>query len=150
MIWNCTMSVVEWNKKEDLVQEQAVRHLRQFVPLFVAFSSNVKSELALLNKIQVCGMTFLFFHFPFYPLSSFRPFLPSFHTDWISRLGLGNQVGSNTDHLSNCYLPSTPKDRSTRTIFRFNFSYHIMSRRVSNPRQSEFYQTGTLYRLSYL
>lgn len=52
MIWNCTMSVVEWNKKEDLVQEQAVRHLRQYVPLFVAFSSNVKSELALLNKIQ--------------------------------------------------------------------------------------------------
>ena len=53
MIWNCTMSAVEWNKKEDLLQEQALRHLRQYVPLFVAFSSNVKSELALLNKIQV-------------------------------------------------------------------------------------------------
>jgi len=52
MIWNCTMSAVEWNKKEDLVQEQALRHLRQYVPLFVAFSSNVKSELALINKIQ--------------------------------------------------------------------------------------------------
>lgn len=52
MIWNCTMSAVEWNKKEDLLQEQALRHLRQYVPLFVAFSTNVKSELALLNKIQ--------------------------------------------------------------------------------------------------
>ena len=53
MIWNCTMSAVEWNKKEDLLQEQALRHLRQYVPVFVAFSTNVKSEIALLNKIQV-------------------------------------------------------------------------------------------------
>ena len=52
MIWNCTMSAVEWNKKEDLLQEQALRHLRQYVPVFVAFSTNVKSEIALLNKIQ--------------------------------------------------------------------------------------------------
>ena len=47
------MSAVEWNKKEDLLQEQALRHLRQYVPVFVAFSTNVKSEIALLNKIQV-------------------------------------------------------------------------------------------------
>ena len=46
------MSAVEWNKKEDLVQEQALRHLRQYLPLFVAFSSTFKSELVLLNKIQ--------------------------------------------------------------------------------------------------
>ena len=36
-----------------------------------------------------------------------------FCTDWLSRLGPSNQVGSTTDHLANCYLPSTPKDRST-------------------------------------
>ena len=60
MIWNCTMSAVEWNKKEDLLQEQALRHLRQYVPLFVAFSSNVKSELALLNKIQVLTHSWFF------------------------------------------------------------------------------------------
>ena len=51
------------------------------------------------------------------------PFLPAFlqsdllafhfHTDWLSWLGLSNQVDSTTDHLTNCYLPSTPKDRST-------------------------------------
>ena len=50
----------------------------------------------------------------FFPL----PFLPtfllsglsclSFPTDWLSRLGLGNQVGSTTDHL-----PSAQKDWST-------------------------------------
>jgi hypothetical protein len=54
------MSAVEWNKKEDLLQEQALRHLRQYVPLFVAFSSNVKSELALLNKIQVLTLSWFF------------------------------------------------------------------------------------------
>ena len=36
-----------------------------------------------------------------------------FRTDWLSWLGLGNQVGSTTDHLNNYYLPSTLKDRST-------------------------------------
>jgi hypothetical protein len=46
------MNHVEWNKKEDLVQEQAMRHLKKYVTLFAAFTSNSKSELALLNKIQ--------------------------------------------------------------------------------------------------
>ncbi len=66
MIWNCTMSAVEWNKKEDLLQEQALRHLRQYVPLFVAFSTNVKSELALLNKIQV--ILFYCLHLPVFTI----------------------------------------------------------------------------------
>ena len=34
-----------------------------------------------------------------------------FHTNWLSRLGLSNLVGSTTDHLANCHLPSTLKDR---------------------------------------
>ena len=46
------MSMVEWNKKEDLLQEQALRHLKRYVPLFAAFTSTARSELALLNKIQ--------------------------------------------------------------------------------------------------
>ena len=57
---------------------------------------------------------FLFFPLPFstrFPLSDISCL--HFRTDWLSRLGLGNQVGSTTDHLANCYLPSTPKDRST-------------------------------------
>jgi len=67
------MSAVEWNKKEDLLQEQvsrnllkflklksrfyfnlkALRHLQQYSKVFAAFSTNVRSELALINKIQV-------------------------------------------------------------------------------------------------
>lgn len=46
------MSVIEWNKKEDLLQDQALRHLRQYTVLFAAFATNFKSELTLLNRIQ--------------------------------------------------------------------------------------------------
>ena len=55
-----------------------------------------------------------FFHFPFHPLSSCQTFLAShICTDWLSWLGLGDQVGSTNDHLANRYLPSTLKDWST-------------------------------------
>ncbi|XP_059091245.1 protein krasavietz-like isoform X2 [Tigriopus californicus] len=52
MIWSCVMSAVEWNKKEDLLQDQAMRHLKKYVVLFAAFTKNTRSELALLNRIQ--------------------------------------------------------------------------------------------------
>merc|ERR1711953_755796 len=52
MIWNCVMSAIEWNKKEDLLQDQALRHLKQYTTLFSAFSTNYKSELILLNRVQ--------------------------------------------------------------------------------------------------
>lgn len=46
------MSSIEWNKKEDLLQDQALRHLRQYTTLFAAFATCMKSELVLINKIQ--------------------------------------------------------------------------------------------------
>jgi len=52
MIWTCIMSSVEWNKKEDLLQDQALRHVKKYIPLLTAFTSNARSEMALLNKIQ--------------------------------------------------------------------------------------------------
>merc|ERR1711992_310664 len=51
-IWNCVMSAIEWNKKEDLLQDQALRHLKQYTTLFAAFATTTKSEIVLLNKIQ--------------------------------------------------------------------------------------------------
>lgn len=51
-IWNCVMSAIEWNKKEDLLQDQALRHLKQYTTLFAAFATSTKSEIVLLNKIQ--------------------------------------------------------------------------------------------------
>ena len=35
------------------IQEQALKHLKQYIQLFSAFTSSAKSELVLLNKIQV-------------------------------------------------------------------------------------------------
>jgi len=61
MTWVALMSSVEWNKKEDLILEQALKHLKQYIPLFSAFTTAAKSEMALLNKIQeFCYATRIF------------------------------------------------------------------------------------------
>jgi len=52
MIWSSVMSSMEWNKKEDLVQEQAMKHLKIWISLFSSFTSSTKSEMVLLNKVQ--------------------------------------------------------------------------------------------------
>ncbi|KAG7274423.1 hypothetical protein CRUP_023896 [Coryphaenoides rupestris] len=52
LLWSCIMSSVEWNKKEELVTEQAIRHLKQYSPLLKAFTSQGLSEITLLLKIQ--------------------------------------------------------------------------------------------------
>lgn len=52
LLWMTLMSMIEWNKKEELVPEQAVKHLRQYSPLLSTFTRNAKSELALLIKVQ--------------------------------------------------------------------------------------------------
>merc|ERR1712129_253194 len=52
MIWAAVMSAIEWNKKEDLLMEQAMKHLKEYIPLFKVFTTNAKSELVLCNKVQ--------------------------------------------------------------------------------------------------
>ncbi|XP_075965693.1 eIF5-mimic protein 2-A-like [Anarhichas minor] len=52
LIWSSVMSSVEWNKKEELVTEQAIKLLKQYSPLLKAFTSQGLSELTLLLKIQ--------------------------------------------------------------------------------------------------
>jgi len=51
-IWNSVMAAVEWNKKEDLVTEQALRHLKQYCPLLKMTAKSGRSELALMLKVQ--------------------------------------------------------------------------------------------------
>jgi len=46
------MSLGEWNKKEELVTDQAVRHLKTYCTLLQAFASTDRSELALILKVQ--------------------------------------------------------------------------------------------------
>ncbi|KAF8784790.1 Basic leucine zipper and W2 domain-containing [Argiope bruennichi] len=52
LLWTSLMTMMEWNKKEELVPEQAVKHLRQYTSLLSAFTRNAKSELALLVRVQ--------------------------------------------------------------------------------------------------
>ncbi|XP_048390602.1 eIF5-mimic protein 2 isoform X1 [Stegostoma tigrinum] len=52
IVWNCVMGAVEWNKKEELLTEQAIKHLKQYSPLLSAFTAQGQSELTLLLKIQ--------------------------------------------------------------------------------------------------
>jgi hypothetical protein len=52
MVWSVLMSVVEWNKKEELVAEQALKHLRTNQSLLAAFATSERSELQLIVKVQ--------------------------------------------------------------------------------------------------
>ncbi|XP_077658017.1 eIF5-mimic protein 2-like isoform X1 [Urocitellus parryii] len=49
IVWSSVMSTVVWNKKEKLVAEQAIKHLKQYSPLLAAFTTQVvlfyKSEV---------------------------------------------------------------------------------------------------------
>lgn len=46
------MSQAEWNKKEELVADQALKHLKAYTPLFEAFTNTARSELTLILKVQ--------------------------------------------------------------------------------------------------
>jgi hypothetical protein len=52
ILWASLMSAVEWNKKEELVGEQALKHLKNYASLLGAFCSTPKSELTLILRIQ--------------------------------------------------------------------------------------------------
>uniref|UniRef100_A0A3B1IN16 eIF5-mimic protein 1 n=2 Tax=Astyanax mexicanus TaxID=7994 RepID=A0A3B1IN16_ASTMX len=52
LLWSCLMNAVEWNKKEELVTDQALKHLKHYAPLLAMFSTQGQSELVLLLKIQ--------------------------------------------------------------------------------------------------
>lgn len=52
IVWNTLMNAVEWNKKEELVADQSLKHLRQYATLLAAVSQSGKSQLQLMVKIQ--------------------------------------------------------------------------------------------------
>ncbi|KAG9508457.1 Basic leucine zipper and W2 domain-containing protein 1, partial [Fragariocoptes setiger] len=52
LVWKTLMSLVEWNKKEELLADQALKHLRTYSPLVAAFTTSAKAELSLIIKIQ--------------------------------------------------------------------------------------------------
>lgn len=52
MVWNTLMNSVEWTKKEDLIADQALKHLKQYASLLAALAESAKSQLTLLVKVQ--------------------------------------------------------------------------------------------------
>lgn len=52
LIWTTVMGLVEWSKKEELVSDQAVKHLKQYTQLFKAFATTDRAELSLILKVQ--------------------------------------------------------------------------------------------------
>jgi len=52
ILWASVMKAVEWNKKEDLLAEQAFAHIKKYAPVFVAFTTTPEIELMLLQKVQ--------------------------------------------------------------------------------------------------
>lgn len=52
LIWTTVMALGEWNKKEELVTEQAMKHLKQYTQLLKAFATTDRAELSLILKVQ--------------------------------------------------------------------------------------------------
>lgn len=52
LVWNTLMNAVEWNKKEELVADQAVRHLQVYGIVLTAVTGSGRAQLLLINKVQ--------------------------------------------------------------------------------------------------
>jgi len=52
MVWNTLMNAVEWNKKEELVADQAMKYLKQYATLLGAVTESERSQLTLIVKMQ--------------------------------------------------------------------------------------------------
>jgi len=52
ILWTSLMTAVEWNKKEELVSEQALKYLKNYTQLLGVFCQTPKSELTLMLRIQ--------------------------------------------------------------------------------------------------
>jgi len=51
-LWASVMADIEWNKKEELVADQALKHLRAYVTLFREHATSGRAELHLCVKVQ--------------------------------------------------------------------------------------------------
>ncbi|XP_065185622.1 eIF5-mimic protein 1-like [Sycon ciliatum] len=52
LIWKVLMSSMEWSKKEDILAEQALKHIKKNASLLASFSSTPRAQLGLMVKIQ--------------------------------------------------------------------------------------------------
>lgn len=52
LIWTTIIGLAEWNKKEELVTDQALKHLKPYTQLLKEFATTDRAELALVLKVQ--------------------------------------------------------------------------------------------------
>lgn len=52
VVWANIMDGTDWNKKTELVQDQALRHIKTYVKILEAFTTSLKAELTLLVRMQ--------------------------------------------------------------------------------------------------
>lgn len=52
VVWANVMDGTDWNKKAELVQDQALRHIKMYVKVLEAFTVTPKAELTLMVRIQ--------------------------------------------------------------------------------------------------
>lgn len=52
LIWTTIMGLGDWNKKEEVVVDQALKHIKTKLPIMKAFTTARRSELALIVKVQ--------------------------------------------------------------------------------------------------
>lgn len=50
IIWTSVMSCVEWNKKEELVTEQAIKHLKVSVCRYLPRSKDLLNQTSLVRR----------------------------------------------------------------------------------------------------
>jgi hypothetical protein len=52
LVWTSMMTSIEWSKKDDLLDQQAIARIRKYSQALQIFATNPKIELALLQKVQ--------------------------------------------------------------------------------------------------
>ncbi|CAI2182119.1 10440_t:CDS:2 [Funneliformis geosporum] len=53
IVWDALMRAVDWSTRPEMIENQASRQVKKNAAILAAFASNPKSELALLQKIQI-------------------------------------------------------------------------------------------------
>lgn len=52
LVWTAIMEAVDWNKKADLVGDQALKQIHQYAKFIAGFTATEKSQVTLMNRIQ--------------------------------------------------------------------------------------------------
>jgi hypothetical protein len=52
LVWTAVMEAVDWNKKADLVGDQALKQIHHYARFLAGFTATEKAQVTLMNRIQ--------------------------------------------------------------------------------------------------